>query len=88
MVVKDSYLKNYQDGESEDHELLNSVHIASFAGKSDVPKSTYAFAAGNRQVRYLSIQPERHEPIESVELRKGEDESAPIVLSITAEQHQ
>jgi putative membrane-bound dehydrogenase-like protein len=79
---------HYQDGESEDHELLNAVHIASFSGKSDVPKSTYAFAAGTRQVRYLSIQPKRREPIESIELRKGDDESAPIVLSITAEQHQ
>ncbi len=79
---------HYQDGATEDHELFNSVHIASFAGKSDVPKSTFAFAAGNRQVRYLSIQPKRREPIESVELRKGDDESAPVVLSITAEQHQ
>ena len=79
---------HYQDGESEDHELINNVHIASFAGKSDVPKSIYAFAAGTRQVRYLSIQPKRREPLESVELRKGEDESAPIVLAITAEQHQ
>jgi uncharacterized protein len=79
---------HYQDGESEDHELLNCVHIASFAGKLDVPKSTYAFAARNRQVRYLAIQPKRREPIESIELRKGGDDSAPIVLSITAEQHQ
>lgn len=79
---------HYQDGQAEDHELINCVHMASFSGKSDVPKSTYAFAAGNRQVRYLSIQPKRREPIETVELRKGDDESAPIVLSITAEQHQ
>lgn len=79
---------HYQDGQAEDHELINCVHMASFSGKSDVPKSTYAFAAGTRQVRYLSIQPKRREPIETVELRKGNDESAPIVLSITAEQHQ
>ncbi|MEZ6136719.1 MAG: c-type cytochrome [Pirellulaceae bacterium] len=77
---------HYQDGELEDHELINNVHIASFAGKSDVPKSIYAFAAGTRQVRYLAIEPKRREPIESVELRKGDDESAPIVLAITAEQ--
>lgn len=79
---------HYQDGESEDHELINCIHIASFAGKSDVPKSTYAFAAGTRQVRYLAIQPKRRKLIKTVELRKGEDESAPIVLSITAEQQQ
>lgn len=79
---------HYEDGASEDHELINCVHIASFAGKSDVPQSTYAFAAGNRQVRYLAIQPTKRKPIEAVELRKGDDESAPIVLAITAEQHQ
>ncbi|MEO1614838.1 MAG: PVC-type heme-binding CxxCH protein, partial [Planctomycetota bacterium] len=75
----------YKDGETEDHELLNGVHIADYIRRVDVPKSEFAFALGDQQVRYLEIQPERAAAVESVELIKGPDRSAPIIMAITIE---
>jgi hypothetical protein len=36
-------------------------------------------------VRYLTIPPKRSEPVATVELVKGPDSTAPIVVAITAE---
>ncbi|HBE67602.1 MAG TPA: glycosyl hydrolase [Planctomycetaceae bacterium] len=75
----------YADGKSEDHELRNGVHIADYIRRVDVPESEFAFALGNQQIRYLAIAPERDAVINTVELIKGNDQSAPIVMAMTVE---
>lgn len=77
---------HYADGEIEDHPLVNGDHIVDYVRRIDVPSSEYAFELrGGRQLRYLVVTPARSETINSVELVKGEDASAPIVMAITAE---
>ena len=76
---------HYADGPTEDHRLLNGVHFADYIRRVDVPESTFAFDLNGQQLRYLAIEPARHEPIVSIDLVKGEDETAPIVMAITAE---
>lgn len=75
----------YADGQTEDHPLVNGEHIADYIRRVDVPKSEFAFDLAGRQVRYLRIQPKRTEPLKAVELMKGNDATAPIVMAITAE---
>ena len=81
MTVRFTYL----DGQTEDHELRNGVHIADYIRKVDVPESEFAFALGDQQLRYLAIEPDREAAIDTVELIKGEDQSAPIVMGLTIE---
>jgi len=77
---------HYEDGRTEDHPLLNGVHIADYIRRVDVPESTFAFNLNGRQLRYLKIEPKRPEaPIEHVELLKGEDTTAPVVMAVTVE---
>ena len=78
---------NYADGKSEDHELKNGVHFADYIRKIDVPGSKFAFAmTGGQQVRYLAVTPKRTgEVIKTIELIKGPDSSAPVVLAVTIE---
>ena len=77
---------HYEDGEVEEHPLVNGEHLVDYVRRIDVPGSTYAFELrGGRQVRYLAIKPKRQELIRSVELAKGDDATAPIVMAITAE---
>jgi hypothetical protein len=76
---------HYRDGQTEDHELKNGEHLADYIRRIDVPGSEFAFDLAGRQVRYLSIQPQRAEPIERLELVKGEDVTAPVVMAITVE---
>lgn len=73
----------YENGQTEDHELLNGVHFADYINRVDVPKSEFAFNLGGRQLRYLSIIPKSREPLEKLELIKGNDVTAPIVMAIT-----
>lgn len=75
----------YADGTTEDHPLVNGVHMADYIRRVDVPESEFAFDLDGRQVRYLRIQPKRSEPVATVELVKGPDGTAPIVVAITAE---
>ena len=75
----------YCDGQSEDHELVNGIHFADYIRRVDVPNSEFAFDLAGRQIRYLSISPRRTETIESIELVKGPDQTAPIVMAITVE---
>jgi hypothetical protein len=44
-----------------------------------------AFQLRGRQVRYLAIHPGRTETIERIELLKGPDDTAPIVVAATIE---
>ncbi|MDR3635859.1 MAG: ThuA domain-containing protein [Isosphaeraceae bacterium] len=75
----------YKDGSTEDHELKNGVHFADFNGTKDVPGSKQAFKLRGQQVRYLTVVPKKKETIASIELVKGSDRSAPIVLAATVE---
>jgi putative heme-binding domain-containing protein len=76
----------YDDGKTEDHELKNGVHIADYIRKVDVPESKFAFALRNQQVRYLAIEPKRPDAVlKKIELVKGPDRTAPIVMAITVE---
>ena len=77
---------HYTDGQQEDHELKNGVHFADYIRRIDVPESEFAFDLDGRQVRYLTIEPRRNNvAIEKLELIKGDDRTAPIVMAITAE---
>ncbi len=76
---------HYQDGTSEDHELRDGYHFADYIGRYDVPGSEFAFRLRGQQVRYLAVHPLRSEVIESIELIKGPDGSAPIVMAVTVE---
>jgi hypothetical protein len=76
---------HYRDGSQEDHPLLNGVHFADYIRRVDVPESQLAFMLRGQQLRYLSIEPKRSEPIETIEFIKGEDATAPIVMAVTAQ---
>jgi putative membrane-bound dehydrogenase-like protein len=76
----------YADGVQEEHPLLNGVHFASLLGDAEVEGSLQAFLVGPQQLRYLKIEPKRDAVIDVVELVKGNDETAPIVMAVTAEQ--
>ncbi|MDY3561519.1 ThuA domain-containing protein [Gemmata sp. JC673] len=77
----------YDDGKTEDHALRDGVHFADYIGKFDVPGSKLAFTLrGGQQVRYLSVTPNRPDAVvKTIELVKGSDRSAPIVVAVTVE---
>ncbi len=74
---------HYADGEIEDHPLKNGEHFADYIRRVDVPASKFAFDLRGRQLRYLTIEPMRGETIKTLELIKGDDATAPIVMAIT-----
>jgi len=76
---------HYADGETEDHPLRDGVHFADYIGRFDVPESKRAFTLRGQQIRYLAVKPKRSDVIESVELVKGEDRTAPVVMAVTVE---
>lgn len=77
---------HYADGEIEDHPLRNGVHFADYIRVVDVPESKLAFQlADGQQIRYLSVQPKRAQPLATVELVKGDDDTAPVVMAVTFE---
>ncbi len=76
---------NYATGHSEDHPLVNGLHFADYIRRVDVPESQFAFGVQGQQVRYLAVQPKRDELITTIDLIKGDDRTAPIVVAITAE---
>ena len=75
----------YEDGSTEEHELKNGVHFADVNGAKDVPGSKLAYKLGGQQVRYLTLVPKKKETIARLDLIKGGDRSAPIVLAATVE---
>jgi len=75
----------YADGAKEDHRLVNGEHVADYIRRVDVPESEFAFDVGGRQLRYLRIQPGRTAPLARVEFVKGDDDTAPLVVAVTAE---
>lgn len=77
---------HYKDGETEDIELINGVHIADYIRKVDVPKSDFAYMLGGQQVRRVIVNPKKTDAvIETIELVKGPDRSAPIIMAVTIE---
>jgi len=78
----------YDDGSVEDHELKNGVHFADYIGTQDVPGSKLAFKLGGQQVRYLTVTPRKKESITSIDLVKGRDQTAPIVMAVTVERFE
>ncbi len=76
---------HYADGKVEDHRLENGVQFADYIRVVDVPGSKLAFKLGGQQIRYFRIEPRRKDPIERIELVKGPDATAPVVMAVTVE---
>jgi len=76
---------HYEDGSSEDHPLRNAVHFADYIRHVDVPESQLAFRLRGQQIRYLSVVPGKRDVIKTIELVKGPDSSAPVVMAVTVE---
>jgi uncharacterized protein len=76
---------HYADGETEDHPLINGEQFADYIRRVDVPGSQFAFNLQGQQIRYLKVEPKRREALKEIELIKGPDSSAPIVMAMTLE---
>lgn len=76
---------HYADGSKEDHPLRNGVHFADYIRVENVPESKLAFRLRGQQLRYLTVEPRKTDSIDTVELVKGPDQTAPIVMAITVE---
>jgi putative heme-binding domain-containing protein len=76
---------HYADGATEDHPLLNGVHFVDYLGDAEATGSQLAYSLGRQQIRYLKIEPERGEVIDRLELVKGPDQTAPLIMAVTAE---
>jgi putative membrane-bound dehydrogenase-like protein len=76
---------HYADGKTEDHALKNGEQFADYIRRVDVPGSQLAFQLRGQQIRYFAVTPERAEPIKDIELLKGPDRTAPIVMAVTVE---
>jgi putative heme-binding domain-containing protein len=75
----------YDDESQEVHPLVNGEHVSDYIARNDVPGSTFAFDLGGRQVRHVVVTPKRTTPIKTIDLVKGSDDTAPIVVAVTAE---
>ncbi len=78
----------YNDGQEEEHKLQNGVHFADYIRRVDVPGSKFAYQLGGQQIRYLKVSPERTQIVKTIELVKGPDNTAPIVMALTIERVQ
>ena len=76
---------HYEGGKTEDIPLKNAEHFADYIRRVDVPGSKFAFQLRGQQLRYLAVEPSRSDKIESIELIKGEDATAPVVMAVTVE---
>jgi len=76
---------HYEDGKIEDHPLRNGEHFADYIRRIDVPASKFAYALRSQQIRYLAVQPRSDAVIARIELAKGPDNSAPVVMAVTVE---
>jgi putative membrane-bound dehydrogenase-like protein len=79
---------HYADGKTEDHALINGVHMADYIRVVDVPESQLAFKLRGQQIRYLSIKPDGTDKIDTIEFIKGDDDTAPVVMAATVESLQ
>ncbi|HTU23706.1 MAG TPA: PVC-type heme-binding CxxCH protein [Gemmataceae bacterium] len=76
---------HYADGKTEDQALKNGEHFADYIRRVDVPQSQFAFALREQQIRYFTVTPDRGETIKEIELLKGPDRTAPVVMAVTVE---
>jgi uncharacterized protein len=76
---------HYADGKDEDHELKNGEQFADYIRRVDVPGSKFAFALRGQQIRYFAVTPKRESAITEIELVKGPDNTAPVVMAVTVE---
>ena len=76
---------HYKEGATEDIELVNGVHFADYIRRVDVPGSEFAYALGGQQIRRVTVTPKKPDLIETIELVKGPDSTAPIVMAVTVE---
>jgi putative heme-binding domain-containing protein len=76
---------HYADGETEDHSLKNGVQFADYVRRVDVPGSKFAQMLRGQQIRTFAIEPKREAVVAKIELIKGDDTTAPVVMAITAE---
>jgi hypothetical protein len=76
---------HYAEGDAEDHLLINGEHFADYVGRIEVRGSKFAFDLRGRQIRYFSILPQRAATIRAIELIKGRDRTAPVVMAVTVE---
>ncbi len=74
-----------EDGSSEDHPLVNGIHFADYIRRVDVPGSKFAMMVGQQQLRHVVVQPKTNSSIKEIELVKGDDPTAPIVVAVTIE---
>ena len=73
------------DGSTEDHPLQNGVHFADYIRRIDVPGSEYAMSARGQQLRHVKVTPKTDQLIREIELIKGNDPTAPIIMAMTVE---
>jgi len=86
MIVRLHYADGVTaDGATEDHELRNGEQMADYIRRVDVPASQFAYDLHGRQLRYLAIDPKRPDVIERIELIKGPDATAPVVMAVKLE---
>jgi hypothetical protein len=76
---------HYAGGLTEDHQLQNGIHFADYIRRVDVPESELAYMLRDQQLRYLAVFPSRSQSIETIQLIKGNDRTAPIVMAVTIE---
>ena len=76
---------HYADGQTEDHPLKNGEQFADYIRRVDVPGSKFATMLRGQQVRTLSVIPSRPAAIKEIELVKGPDSTAPVVMAVTVE---
>jgi hypothetical protein len=76
---------HYEDGSTEEFPLKNGAHFADYIGPFDVPDSKLAFKLRSQQIRYLAVFPKEAKVIKDIELKKGPDASAPVVMAVTVE---
>ena len=76
---------HYADGKVEDHPLENGVQFADYIRVVDVPGSKLAFTLGRPADPLLRRSAQEEGRIDRIELVKGPDATAPVVMAVTVE---
>ncbi|XZE22220.1 PVC-type heme-binding CxxCH protein [Pirellulaceae bacterium SH449] len=75
----------FEDGTTEDHNLVNGKHLATYREKVDVSDSKHALEVNGRHIRYVNIPISSDKPMKEIEFVKGGDFSTPLVFAVTVE---
>lgn len=77
---------HYEDGQTEEHRLINGKHFADYIKRNDVPESVFAFDLKGKQLRYLWLNPKRSNSIHRIEfIKEGDNAVAPIIMAMTVQ---